>query len=216
MRASTKVSACVILLILAACGGEPSGEESNVVADAENGQGNRSPDGSAASSEEAAWRAARDAATPEAYTAFLEDHPGGLYAREAAARHRILELGPISLNVEISAPEGQFMQSAPPVLTNDGSIAPSRSIAAVPAGTTQTLRFSANVNGEDITEDIVTTFDEMDGDRVIFRNDDGVCIWNDPATGGIGYCESAMPAPPDPADTRALMAYLWLAVANDR
>ena len=174
------------------------------------------PDGSAASSEETAWRAARDDATVESYTAFLNEYPDGIYAREAAARHRILELGPVSLNVEITAPEGQYMQSAPPVLTSDGSIAPSRSIAAVPAGTTQTLRFSANVNGEDITEDVVTTFAEIDGDRLVFRNDDGVCIWNDPATGGLGYCEGDMPAPPDPADTRALMAYLWLAVANDR
>lgn len=216
MKGLSKIPACAVLIFVTSCGGEPGGQAKNVVADAETDQVDRAPIASAASAEESAWLAARDAATLEAYATFLEEHAGGIYAREAAARHRILELDPINLNVEVSAPEGQFMQAAPPVLTSDGSISPSRSIAAVPAGTTLTLRFSANVNGEDIIENLVTTFDEMDGDRMVFRNDDGDCVWNEPATGGLGYCEDAKPLPPDRSDTRALMAYLWLAVANDR
>lgn len=165
---------------------------------------------------ESAWASARAANTSEGYAAFAESHPDTKYTREAAARARIYEIADINMSVNVAAPEGQFMVSAPPVLQSDGTLAPSQSVSSVPEGTTLNLKFSTVVDGQEFNEELVATFDAMEGDRLIFRNEAGDCLWHDVATGGIGYCEGAAPPPPDPDNIAALMPYAWLVVAQDR
>lgn len=204
MNAFLRICAVASIAFAAACGEEAEKTEADGAAQA------------VSSKQESAWRSASQANTKPAFTAFINAYPQSARVQEALARRRILDIEPIGLNVKVAAPEGVYMVSAPPELQSDGTIAPSRAIAAVPAGTTLNLNFSATIDGEEVQEVLTATFDAMDGDRMIFRNEGGDCIWHDAATGRLGYCEGEAPPPPDPADIRALMAYAWLVVARDR
>ena len=160
--------------------------------------------------ETGSWGEARSANTKEAYTQYVSDYPNGEYKDEAAAWLRILELKPIKLNIQIAAPEGQFMKAAPPVMNSEGELVPSMGVSEIPAGTTFTMEFDATVDGEEIASTLVAVFDEKIGDRLVFRNEDGLCVWRNPASNGLGYCEDSVPPPPDPSDTVGLMHYAWL------
>ncbi|MEM9495798.1 MAG: hypothetical protein AAGA09_07320 [Pseudomonadota bacterium] len=208
MGSITKYGVMVGAAFLVACGSE----DGDLAGEASAGK----EDSAQSAKVETAWADARATSTSEGYAAFVESHPDTKYAREAAARARIFEIGDINMSVNVAAPEGQFMKSAPPVMGSDGTLTPSRSVASVPEGTTLNLSFSTIVDGQAFNEDLVATFDTMEGDRLVFRNDAGDCLWHDVATGGLGYCDGAAPPPPSPDDIAALMPYAWLVVAQDR
>ena len=198
-----KICAAASAMLAAACSeprDRPDGAVSETVAT------------SAPSAETEAWLAAKSAGSLESYANFLEAYPESDLAAEALRQRRILELDPIKLNVEVAAPEGTYMKSAPPVLKSDGTIAASQEIQSAPEGTTMKLDFSAVVDGEEITESIQATFDSVTDDGMIFRNDDGLCILRSSKTPSIKYCAGEAPPPPDPDDVRGLMAYAWLAL----
>ena len=194
MKKSIVMMSCCVVLAATGCGSE----------DASGG-----PKASAA--EEAAWNEARRTNTAAAYNAFAETYPSGDYSGAASAWLRIAEIRPIGLNLMMNTPPGTFMKVGPPQIDANGNYVPSGNIESVPAGTTITLAFETMVDGETYERELVATYDSIDGNRVIFKNDEGDCIWNDQTNGMLGYCEDAIPAPPDPSDINALMVYSWLA-----
>ena len=204
MRGRLNFTGLACFFFLAACGG----------ADQENSTSENAPPKISAE-EEAAWQETRQTTLPVRYAEFLSAYPKSTYARDAAARKRVFEIGDINFSTGINAPEGTFMVAAPPVLQSDGSYAPSRDVESVPEGTTLDLEFSTTVDGELYERKITATYDERVDGRLIFRAEDGGCYWNDLASGQIGYCENTAPPVPDPDDIMALMPYSWLVVAND-
>jgi len=161
------------------------------------------------------WKQAKKQRTVEAFTNFIDAHPDGDLAEEAARRRRILDLEPISLSVEVAAPEGHFMVAAPPVLKSDGSIAPSSEVQSMPEGSTLVLQFSTTAGGEEVTEVIETTYYSATEQAMVFRNDDGICLTRAHRTGNVSYCDGEAPSPPDPSNTRGLMVYAWLVARFD-
>ncbi len=200
-------------LLAAACG--RSGDDAPS-ARAENGIAHeaQTTDDGAAIEAFLAWKKAKAAGTVEGWNAFLDQYPKSGLAEDAARRRRILELEPIKLNVEVKAPEGMFMVQ-PLALNENGEPVPSGTVSEMPAGTTMTLTFTATENGEKVKEVIEATYESAIARAMVFRTKDGLCLTRANLTGAVSYCKGEEPAPPDPADARAMMVYAWLVAAYD-